>query len=215
MQPVYGERALRWGKTLILADLHIGIESELKKFGVFVPNQYEKIRSRIISLIESTKAKRIILLGDVKHNIPSSTIEEYKNIPKLLDELSGLVEVLIIKGNHDGNLEKLVQKYEVLKEFREGKVLFTHGHRKIDLCDEIDTYVIGHFHPCVEFIDKNGIKIKEAAWIRGEFKNKSKFIILPAFNDLIEGISFKKIELRYVEKKSVKTYLLDGTYLKI
>ena len=82
MFPVYNERALLVGKTLVIADLHIGLEYELRKKGIFIFSQYEKMKNRIISLLEKTKAKRIILLGDLKHNIPRATFEEYRENPK-------------------------------------------------------------------------------------------------------------------------------------
>ena len=219
MFPVYNERALLVGKTLVIADLHIGLEYELRKKGIFIFSQYEKIKKRIVSLLEKTKAKRIILLGDLKHNIPRATFEEYREIPKLIDELSEKAQIIIIKGNHDGNLEKLLPNYEILTNFEEKGIFYTHGHRKIEL-EENKTYVFAHFHPCIEFKDEFGFRIKEIAWIRGKLRNGSKFIILPAFNELIEGMPFNRElkregVLKHIDFSSVEAYLLDGTCVSV
>jgi metallophosphoesterase superfamily enzyme len=53
LEPIPNEPALLYeGKkrTLILADLHIGIESELKEAGINIPSQIEKISGHLLYL---------------------------------------------------------------------------------------------------------------------------------------------------------------------
>jgi metallophosphoesterase superfamily enzyme len=79
--PVYGERALTIGKALVVADLHIGKEHVLSKQGVMIPSQTRVIEEKLVYLIEKCGVGELIILGDFKHNIPSTSMHEYKEIP--------------------------------------------------------------------------------------------------------------------------------------
>ena len=71
VQPIPGEPALfvqNTSATLVIADLHIGIERELYRSGINIPSQTKKIFDRLLKLIADHSPDRIVLLGDVKHN---------------------------------------------------------------------------------------------------------------------------------------------------
>ncbi|MEM5784751.1 MAG: hypothetical protein QXF15_03385, partial [Candidatus Aenigmatarchaeota archaeon] len=74
--------------------------------------------------------------------------------------------------------------------------------------------LMSHVHPLIKFSSGNSV-MYERCWIISENKN-SKLIILPAFNDLLGGVSInsEKIELINGFKfEESKIYLLDGTYI--
>ena len=193
------DRALLIEKTLVIADLHIGFESELYHSGISIPSQIHKMEHRIEKLIKQTKAKRLIILGDLKHQVPGTSYQELQEIPEFLKCLSDKVEVIIVKGNHDADLEKITNvKITSAKGIKIGKYGFVHGHawfsaRLLD-CEYL---IIGHVHPAVEF----NAKTKEHCWIKSEpdikkiekkFKKKCKIkevIIMPTFNPLIGGMA--------------------------
>jgi metallophosphoesterase superfamily enzyme len=75
------ERALTIGKALVVADLHIGKEHVLSKQGVMIPSQTRVIEEKLVYLIEKCGVGELIILGDFKHNIPSTSMHEYKEIP--------------------------------------------------------------------------------------------------------------------------------------
>ncbi|MFQ5801205.1 MAG: metallophosphoesterase, partial [Candidatus Hydrothermarchaeales archaeon] len=113
---------------MVVADLHIGIEHELRKGGVAVPSQTKNTEERLVSLVENTDAEELVVLGDVKHNIPSISLQEYRELPGFIKTLSTYVDVTVVKGNHDGNLEKLVPQVDILDSLERGRALFVHGH---------------------------------------------------------------------------------------
>lgn len=229
-------------KTCILADLHLGIEYELYSKGISIPSQINSIQNRIISLINQEKIERLIILGDLKHQIPNTSWQERKEIPKFLSELSNKVEISLVKGNHDGGIEKLVNgnfKIHSGKGFKLKKFYFSHGHAyPSELVCDSEYLIMSHIHPSVEFKDKLGYRSLEKCWVRGglnkeKFREKygkkkiklTRFIIVPAFNSLISGNPINKrlekneeyisplIRNGFLRWDKSRVFLLDGTDL--
>ena len=223
-------------KAVIITDIHIGIEYEIYRSGITIPSQVEKIEKRIDELIKITKAKQLIILGDVKHQVPSISWQEYNEIPDFLGHFSG-VKVSIIKGNHDGNIERLAPKDIDIYEpqgFKLGDILLTHGQSWPDKKDLDAKYLImGHVHPSIQFLIEN-FRTVEPCWLKCEINNKKlekKFklktnfkqgIIMPAFNHLIGGMAFNSkdfeplgplLKNEILKWKLSEVYLLDGTLL--
>ncbi|MHC4479340.1 MAG: hypothetical protein ACYTEL_27285 [Planctomycetota bacterium] len=90
---VTGKPALLVGKSLVVADLHLGIEREFYQSGIKFPSQTEKIKDMVEGLVKITKAERLILLGDVKHKVPGISLQELREIPQFLEHFSGKLEV--------------------------------------------------------------------------------------------------------------------------
>lgn len=232
--PVYGERALTIGKVLAVADLHIGIEHALNKQGVMIPSQTGVMMKKLVYLIEKCGVEELIILGDFKHNIPSTSMHEFREIPRLMDSLSKLVDVSIIKGNHDGMLDRLIPGVPIHDYIERDGVILTHGHAWIKTKSlDSSVMVLAHNHPAVAFKDEQSRTIKEPAWIKGRFNERikeyyrdgglSEFILMPAFNSLISGIAFNQLfnnkplgpyfNSGVIEIGSAHAYLLDGTDL--
>ncbi|MDD1663222.1 MAG: metallophosphoesterase, partial [Methanomicrobiales archaeon] len=89
-------------RVLVIADLHIGIESDLDVHGVHVPSQTRGRLDRLLACIDEGKPDLVILLGDVKHSVPLTTRQEYGEIPTLLQEIRSRVPLKVVPGNHDG-----------------------------------------------------------------------------------------------------------------
>lgn len=222
-------------KALVIAELHLGIEYEFFKKGITIPPQREKFQKEIKEMKELTKAKKIVIVGDLKHKVPGISSREEREVPKFLDWLKREFKVLITKGNHDAEIEKIAPKGVKVygsKGFKLGNYGFFHGHawpsRKVLNCDYIFT---AHLHPGIDFKDKFGSITREQVWIVSEMreeikkkyglKKKSKIIIVPTFNNLLGNISVSKFlekEVNGVLNKLIslensKVYLLDGTLL--
>ncbi len=175
-------------KYLVLADVHLGYEIELLRKGINVPSQTEKIINEIIQIGKDFDLKKLIIVGDFKHNVPKVSYQELKEIPEAIKKLAeNFDQVIIIKGNHDGKLEELVPKLDnvkITKEMRIGKVVFTHGHRKPRF--EGKLYIIGHNHPVYYYLTSIGEIVYEKVFIYG-YAERFQVLILPAFNPLIGG----------------------------
>ncbi len=227
-------------KTLVIADVHLGIEWELYQSGFSIPSQVEKRKMRIHDYIRKVKPERIVLLGDIKHNVPITSWQERQEVPEFLKELSALAHLDIVPGNHDGDIEELIPENVTLHGMR-GFVLddvgYFHGHTWPDVeLFSASHVVMSHNHPTIRFTDSLGHGVSEEVWIRtyfiekaikehyGEIKWSSpEVIIMPAFNELCGGIPFNESiheELlgpvfanHAIELEKARAFLLDGTDL--
>jgi putative SbcD/Mre11-related phosphoesterase len=202
---------------LVIADVHIGITKALKDAGVLLPSQVEKLARQINALKRTAKAKKLIVLGDFKHEIPRISWQERVEIPQLL-ELLDFKSIVITKGNHDGNIEKIVhdKRVKIKKSFTVGNYIFSHGHRRIKTKKK--TIVIGHNHPHVRFIDDIGTVYTQPCWVIGRASD-ARVIMVPAFNELCGATvvngkdDFLGPIARHIDRKNARIYLLDSTYL--
>lgn len=230
-RPVFNERALIVDDALVVGDLHLGLEYELRAKGITIKPQWDEIRKRLFHLLRSHSVNRLVILGDLKHNIPAVSWQEYKKLPGLIEDLSDSCEVTIIKGNHDGLLEELLGgRFEVLKSKDIGNALFAHGHMNVDPSG-FEYLILGHNHPCVELRDELGYGIREPAWARAklnefglEYFGLSRspiVIIVPAFNAMLPGNPLNSngrflgplFNKKMIDLEGAEVFLLDGTSL--
>ncbi|MCK4531351.1 MAG: metallophosphoesterase, partial [Candidatus Aenigmarchaeota archaeon] len=110
MEPKFltGKPALVLGKTLVIADLHIGVEYEYYKSGIRIPSNTENMRKDVENLIKLTKAKNLVILGDVKHKVPGISRQELREIPDFLYSLGTKIKVDVLPGNHDSGLKDFI-----------------------------------------------------------------------------------------------------------
>ena len=235
IQPILNEPALFISnkKILVVADLHIGIETELREYGLNTSSQTQTMTNHLISLCRKYRPKEIVLLGDIKHNIPSPTIQERKDVENFLEAIQAYGVIHILPGNHDGNIKKISPK-DILIHPSDGVILgnigFVHGHRwpnkEIMLCEQI---IIGHTHPTIMLTDRLGYKTFEPCWLKGktiEDKLKERYpdsaevqiLVMPAFNPLCGGIAVNKEGImgpigKIMDIKNAQVYLLDGSSL--
>lgn len=227
-------------KILAISDLHIGIENELYKKGVVIPAQVEKFKKTLDKLIDQTKAKTLVILGDLKHNVPGISLREERQIPKLFEDLVEKVKVILCKGNHDTEMKGLLPetvKIYSSRGFKTGEYGFFHGHawpsKNLMKCNYL---FMGHLQPAVEFIDKLGYRSIQQVWLKGELNQKIvkkkykisntgelNIIIAPSFNKLSGSLIVnKKVKEKLtgplftnsaLDISKMTAYLLDGTCL--
>jgi hypothetical protein len=209
---IVNEPALMIGKTLVIADLHIGLEYELLAAGFNVPDQAQTMLKKIKRLLRENKCKELIIIGDVKHTIARLSWPEQEEISEFFRPLEKITKVHIVKGNHDGNIERYVSNVHPTEGFEYKGYWIMHGHARPPKEAAGKTIILGHMHPVVEFRDSLGGRLSERVWIR---TNKS--IVVPAFNDLLGGIDVRKGLLgpmkKHIDPKRAELYLLDGLHL--
>lgn len=213
--------AMKISDMLIVSDLHIGITKDIWDKGVRIPSQVKSTAARINGLKNSTKATKLVLLGDIKHHIPNISWQEEREIPEFFSLLD-FKRIIVVKGNHDGRIERLVPSHvKVRKTYSSGDFAFTHGHRNIKTSKRI--IVIGHSQAHVKFRDQLGASYVEPVWVRGPLKaayKDKKLVMVPAFNELAGASLVNKDELlgpiaKHLDKKKAHCYLLDGTDLGV
>ncbi len=187
--------------AVVIADLHLGLESLMADSGVYMPKvQLEEAKADITALLEDTGADRIIVLGDVKHEFSETSYGEREEVQDLLDMLAGEVdEVLLVKGNHDNYLIYAVEEYdnvELSEYFIRSGAVFVHGHEVVENLEtrEADYVVMGHEHPALTLKDEIGVAEKLPAFLYGEMRDGRNILVLPAFSALAEGSQINRID---------------------
>ncbi len=218
--PILEEPALIVRNTetaLVIADIHLGIEWDLYRSGINLPSRMKDRLDRVLGYIQTCSPDRIVLLGDVKHNVPQISWQEKDEIPHFLEKLAEYAHVDIFPGNHDGGIEFLfsgqkdIKVHSVRGEVIDGTGYF-HGHTwpapELLAASHVIT---AHNHPTVRFTDTFGYSIVEPAWIRTRFSVetlKARFgnldfengrnwadpevFIMSAFNELCGGVPFNE-----------------------
>ena len=199
-------------KTLIIADIHFGFEAELAEKGIRVPSQAWKLRDQLIRIVERAEARRIIFLGDLKHMVPLSSWIEWREMPMVLEELKDLgVELVLIPGNHDGDIDKILGDLVEYADSKgmlleaEKKLYLLHGHtRPTPQVLESDIIVMGHLHPVVSLRTDLGLIVRRRVWLymRGDKRvlaeklklgagkrGRIDLLVMPAFNPILTGMS--------------------------
>jgi putative SbcD/Mre11-related phosphoesterase len=228
-------------KTLVIADVHLGIEAELRQKGIHIGSQTAKLLERAVKCVKAVEPDAMVLLGDVKHTVPKLSFQDRKEVPFFLAALAEYAPVYVVKGNHDGKLNELLPtgKHEIYSEGARGFLFdgvgYTHGHSwpSIDLLSA--TYILmGHNHPRVRLTGSHYTSMKRV-WIRAKCDYEAVkrqypelngwsdpwVTIMPAFNALCGGVTFNSsnkrllgpIATKLLRFEAMAVYLLDGTYI--
>lgn len=214
---VRGFPAVLRGKTLIIADLHIGIEKEYWRAGIRASGLSDRIIEALGKVLEATKPKKIVVAGDFKHNIPYHTQKEAEDLRRAVEILSSQGELLIVKGNHDGDIEEILQGADVFSPgILEDGVYIIHGHAHPTLeASGAEAIIMGHLHPALALKHKFGRVLKKV-FLLGEW-NGVPIAVLPAFSPLITGmdigVSGNRIGPLAKEIGNMQAFLQDGTYI--
>jgi len=170
-------------KTLVIADLHLGIEAELREKGINIGSQTEKLLERAIKCVKAAEPDVIVLLGDVKHAVPKISWMDRKEVPFFLAGLAEYAPVYVVKGNHDGHLNKLLPEvteperkpeHEVSIKSTRGFLLdgvgYTHGHSwPVQDLFSAKYILIGHNHPRIRLVSKNShYTSMKPVWVRAK-----------------------------------------------
>ncbi|VVB72806.1 Calcineurin-like phosphoesterase [uncultured archaeon] len=222
-------------RVMVASDLHLGLEFELMLCGVSIPSQTVRILERLQSFISEIKPDRLLLLGDIKHNVPRISWQEKREVPDFLSRLARLVPVEIIPGNHDAGVADMAPpgvRIRSASGFVRDGVGYFHGHTWPDekiLHAEI--LVAGHLHPALRLRDSLGPTPTRPVWARAAIKPEAaqqhygfdcqkEIIIMPAFNELCGGLPLnlpcedpRGPLLTLVDMDRARIYLLDGTDL--
>jgi metallophosphoesterase superfamily enzyme len=219
--------------SLVIADLHFGIESEYARRGIHIPSRSAERGERAIRCLEQTRPDRIILLGDVKHNVPLTSRQEFRELPRILDSFRSFAPLRVVPGNHDGGLDRFLAPEEILPV--RGAIIdgigYLHGHTLPDPSLFGGLIILGHHHPVVALYDEVGCALRDAAYIAAEVDEgclqgkkdvpgrSTRLLFMPAFNEL-SGYDLRSLAdgalgpfPRCMNKDTAEIFLADGTYV--
>ena len=220
-------------KYLVVTDLHIGFESGFTSKEIFLGKNttINETIDELLEIIDSEKPDSVVLLGDVKSSIKSISKIEWNDVPLFFEKIKTKCDVILIPGNHDANIQRLVPEDVSLissSGMVEDNILFTHGHTMpSENFAHVKKIIMGHTHPV--FFQEESIVNGQRVWIsikadKGQiFPSQSgeiEIIIVPSFNKYFYATNKKKYKKSIspiIEKlkkiSSAKIVTLDGTII--
>jgi putative SbcD/Mre11-related phosphoesterase len=191
---------------LAISDLHLGFEFEIAEKGItFRSPVLSEMLSELAELIDSHSAKRLIILGDLKHTVGSINKQEWDDVPTFLKRLCAKVEVYLVPGNHDSNIRHLLPD-NVNFMSSAGMALedtfFTHGHAALpQQIPNVARIITGHSHPV--FLKRSSVLSGKQVWVslrlrrevlfnEGKDNNMVDVIVLPSFNKYLYATGEKR-----------------------
>jgi metallophosphoesterase superfamily enzyme len=226
-------------RTLVIADIHFGIEFDLATHGWhFRSRSAERLERAVRTAVEAAP-DQIVLLGDVKHGVPITSRQEFRELPRIMDALRARAPLHIAPGNHDGGLQRFVEEDEMMPA--SGAVIdgvgYLHGHTYPSPGLAGRLLVAGHHHPLVFLMDEVGCALQAPAYLLApldgqclgfrsgsgegyrEDRPRSRVLFMPAFNEF-SGIDVRRIWKspfsplsRCMAGGRAEVFLADGTFL--
>lgn len=219
-------------RFLVVTDLHIGFELGMisNDINVRPEEMIRDIHYSLDSLIESENPDTLILLGDIKSGIESISKIEWQAVPMFF-EIGKKINTIVIPGNHDGNLSRLVPDYVSMtgpSGLVIGDTLLTHGHvMPSENFSQINRIVMGHLHPV--YFQEGSVLDGQRLWVSikadkskifPSSKGEIEIIIVPSFNKYFYATtkryhkkSISPILERVKNLYSAKIVTLDGTII--
>jgi uncharacterized protein len=221
-------------RLLVVADLHFGIEADLAAHGLHFRSRSAERLERLMRVIDNADPDALVLLGDIKHSIPSLTRQEYYEMPGILETLRSRIPLIVFPGNHDIGIERFVRDSEIRP--RDGAIIdgagYLHGHMYPAPHLYGNLIVIGHHHPLLSLRDEVGCALQAPAYIRAgldtgargmqdspALASSTRVLFVPAFNELAGYDIFQIVNnpfsplSRCMKKEDAEIILADGTYI--
>lgn len=170
-------RALWWPRTrrLLLADVHFGKGSVLRKSGISVPTgQTATDLTRLDQLIERYKPSELVVLGDLVHgrsSFDAPWVQQVRNWRQRHIDIT----MRLLGGNHDRHFDPQHLGFEIINgELNLNPFVLRHEPG----ASRLGYVLAGHVHP--------GISVRDG-WRRHRFpafRFTGQIGILPAFGSL-------------------------------
>ena len=170
-------------RTLVLGDLHLGIEASLELDGMQLPRaQSREMRRRIDEVVKAHPPERIVVLGDLKHEFSRNLDQEWSQVRTMLEHLGSIAEVTVVRGNHDNYLSTITSSLglDLVDEAVVDGIHLSHGH----VANPGRPLVQGHEHPSARLFDGVGGFVKLPAFV---YHQRAELLIIPAFSPLASG----------------------------
>lgn len=163
-----------------MADVHLGKPKYFRKHGVPISEKVDEENLRNLeNIINRFSGCTVVFLGDLFHVKHDTDAENFFTWRKKMDN-----SFILVKGNHDMELDYLSHNIQVYSELQYKNFLLTHIPEKTD---EGIINIFGHLHPAATINTKARTYIKMPC-----FYIAKNGICLPAFGQFTGG---KKIHL--------------------
>lgn len=181
---LHPERVMYWPAQQILfaADVHVGKEQVFARHGIAIPGGIsESTLQQLFFLAKESCAKRLIVLGDFMHNIPTASESWLGELSLLLDQHPDLC-VEVVAGNHDRKAGRLLTDKRLVWYSSSLTIAGLVLHH--EPCEESQGYVLcGHLHPAYRLGSKRRAGVRAPVfWFR------EHYAVLPAFGEFTGGV---------------------------
>jgi uncharacterized protein len=173
--------------TLLVADLHLGKEATFRHRGIPVPDgAATKDLARLAMLVAKTRARRLLILGDLFHARSGCTDRVFAEFATSREQFSR-TEVLLVAGNHDRSIGRLPMGIgidSVVRTHDEPPFHFVHEPgTPLPEPDRDDPFTVaGHLHPTLAIRSPSGERIADRCFVA-----EPGVLVLPAFGSFTGG----------------------------
>ena len=211
-------------EMLVIGDLHIGYDEQSNEESILPGMQLQDIIKKLDEIFlfleeHNKKIKKIIQLGDLKHDFGKITKTEWRETLILLNyfiKKVGNTNVFILRGNLDTFLKPIVARLNIkLKDIfvtkKKGRqLLFAHGDvinnkrgnylkNSFKRFDKSNIIFLGHLHPAITLSNRYK-KEKYKCFLHGLW-NKKEVYILPSFSSFSLGYDLNHKNINYGKNK--------------
>jgi len=176
-----GDRTLFWPKRgwLIVADLHLGKATSLRREGVAIPDRVmDDDLARLAGAVQDTRTSLVVVLGDLIHDGQGLTGRVVRQVAEWRERIG--VAMALIPGNHDRRVESLPPEWQVEQwEPRVSEGPFTFSHDLVPRAKGFTWH--GHVHP-VLVLQGRGDRLRLPCFVV-----RPSAGVLPAFTALAGG----------------------------
>ncbi len=186
---LFPERALWWpkGKTLFVADVHLGKAATFRLAGIPVPEAaHHEDLLRLNDLLQRTAATHLVILGDLFH-APQGQTEETREAFRRWRKDWPELEITLVLGNHDRRITAVVAELRIRAVKGPWQLApFTCYHEPVTgLCYPV---LCGHWHP------KFSLSSRGESLTAPCFYLSQQLMVLPAFGTFTGGLMIKPAE---------------------
>ena len=189
--------------VLAVADLHLGYAWAHRLAGQLMPiTPPTDTLSRLSELQRDYAPREIVVLGDIVHRAVALASLK-KELHELIENLSAQSQLTFLAGNHDRQLQDVLQQWAMpieLAESREvGGNLLVHGDKATAGQRQGQRIVMGHEHPAISIGD--GVTTSQKCPC---FLVSDTVIILPAFSNWAAGTNIRAFEMMSETARAAK-----------
>ena len=171
--------------ALAMSDLHLGYEGMMAGRGVLIPKiNLKRILEATDAALKKTKAKRIIVNGDIKNEFSRVDIEEFNELYDFIAfARERKVELTLIKGNHDNFVERYREPFNLSVHAHQaliGDYLFFHGEILPKEMPKCRMAIMGHEHPSMLVYGRAGRREHLKCFLYGSYRRRPLLVLAAA-----------------------------------
>ena len=200
--------------TLIISDTHLGLEEQRERLGISIPiSVTNTIIEYIVKPIKRLNCKKVILLGDVKHEFGKPSSEEWFSVRKLIKSIREAgAEPEVVRGNHDNYIINILRSMDVKLHdpyLSFDRYFLMHGHLDLeDKFGDAEYILLGHEHPAITIRDDVNAKHRFKAFLVGKIDNRM-VIVLPSASPLAYGNPVNELRKEELLSMLLRKYGID------